>query len=158
MSAEPRQPTPEAVLIRRAREAVGLSPETAAKRCDTRMSGRRWRQIEAGEESKGGKPAPVGNSRLAHMAYAVGIASDELRAVGREEAGEILARIERRALTTGELVDRLLATPPDVTWTSRDVDTDALRKSASENLGALAGDELAVAARVLEHLAKRSSD
>jgi hypothetical protein len=75
---------------------MGLTPEAAAARAKIRISGRRWRQIEDGEETHGGKPAVAGDSQLAHMAAVVGVDPDELDKQGRAEAGEILRAIKHR--------------------------------------------------------------
>ncbi len=83
-------PPPEAALIRRAREAMGLSHAEAVKRLAIKMGARRWRQIEDGYESKGGRIAKGGDMQYAHMAHVVGVTPDDLRAAGRDEAAEVL--------------------------------------------------------------------
>lgn len=99
-ASEPPAPPPEAALLRLAREAAGLSPETAAARTTVQLGGSRWRQIEAGY--RGGRTKPpvlvVAQDRtLAHMAYAVGISPERLAQVDRAGAAEILREIERSA-------------------------------------------------------------
>lgn len=89
-------PPAEARLIRRAREASGLSYDQAAQRLKIKLSGRRWRQLEEGREHSGGKPATMGDATLAHMAHIVGVTPEQLLAVSREEAAEILREIERQ--------------------------------------------------------------
>lgn len=87
---------PEALLIRLARQAKGLSPETAAALLPIRLSGNRWRQIEKGYERRvpfKGVRAP--DSTLAHMAHVVNISPERLREAGRPEAADILQEILR---------------------------------------------------------------
>lgn len=80
-----REPPPEAVLIRRAREALGLSPEKAAPRTDL-IGASQWRNIEGGK-------ARAKDAVLARMARVVDVSPEELTEVDRGEAGEILRRI-----------------------------------------------------------------
>jgi transcriptional regulator with XRE-family HTH domain len=93
---ESEAPPAEAVLIRRAREARGLSPEQAAQRLKIKLSGRRWRQLEEGREHSTGKPAEMGDAQLAHMAHDVGVTAEQLTGIGRHEAAEILREIQRQ--------------------------------------------------------------
>lgn len=88
------QPPPEAVLIRRAREARNLTPAEAAVKAKTRLGDRRWRQIEDGSEGKG-KPLRATDKTLAHMAAAVLVSPEQLVEVDRIEAAEILREILR---------------------------------------------------------------
>jgi transcriptional regulator with XRE-family HTH domain len=85
-------PSPESLLIRRARSALGLSPEKIVERMGVtaRISSRYWRQIEDGQ-----KIAP--DDTYAHMANAVGLTPERLEEVGRPEAAEILREIDRMA-------------------------------------------------------------
>jgi hypothetical protein len=99
MSASPHEAPPpkEATLIRVARQAQGLSPEVAAGRTPIRLSGSRWRQIEAGF-----RKSPPGSVRapdltLAHMAHTVGVTAERLDEAGRSEAAAILREIQRQA-------------------------------------------------------------
>lgn len=96
-ASEPPAPPPEAALLRLAREAAGLSPETAAARAKVQLGGSRWRQIEAGYRGRSSPPVPVvaPDRTLAHMAHAVGISPQRLAEVNREGAAEILREIER---------------------------------------------------------------
>lgn len=87
-------PPPEAVLIRRAREARNLSPAEAALKTGIRLGDRRWRQIEDGNEGRG-KPLRATDKTLAHMAAAVSLEPGQLIEVDRVEAGEILREILR---------------------------------------------------------------
>jgi hypothetical protein len=86
----------EVLLIRRARQALGLSPEKIVKNL-TRitMSSRNWRLIEDG------RSAP--DETIAHMAYVVAIDADQL-AESRPEAAEILREIQRQG-SRSELID-----------------------------------------------------
>ncbi|MFJ2162541.1 hypothetical protein [Streptomyces sp. NPDC087856] len=87
---------PEALLIRLARQAKGLSPEAAAALLPIKLSGNRWRQIEKGYERRvpfKGVRAP--DPTLAHMAHVVGVSPERLDEVDRSDAGDILREILR---------------------------------------------------------------
>lgn len=87
-------PPPEATIIRRAREARGLSPEEAATRVPLRLGGTRWRQIEVGYERRDPFKATRAPARtLAHMALIVGVGPDELSGADRSDAAEVLREI-----------------------------------------------------------------
>lgn len=92
--ADDTAPPPEAVLIKRARQARGISPEDAATRT-TVIKSRRWRQIESGHDR--GRPVRGDDDVIAHMASVVGLAPEQLAAVGRAEAAEVLREILRQA-------------------------------------------------------------
>lgn len=86
-------PPPEAVLIRRAREASGLrQPDAIAllRRRGYRISPSRWSQIETGRD--GDKVARGSASAVAHMASAVGLTPERLREA-RPDAAEVLEEI-----------------------------------------------------------------
>lgn len=86
---DPKEPPAEAILIRRARKATGLSPERIVERLTRiKMSSRNWRQIEDG------RFAP--DETLAHMAHAVHVTPERLAETGREEAAAILRAIEEQ--------------------------------------------------------------
>ncbi|MFI6248967.1 hypothetical protein [Streptomyces sp. NPDC051016] len=91
----PAEPPAEATLIRVAREAMGLSAETAAARAEIKLSGSRWRQIEKGYRGDMGTEVVAPHATLAHMAWAVGVDSDRLAETGRTQAAEILREMER---------------------------------------------------------------
>ncbi|WDO09893.1 helix-turn-helix domain-containing protein [Streptomyces murinus] len=95
MGAPATPPPPEATLIRLAREASGLSPETAAARMEIKFSGSRWRQIEKGHRRDSDTAVVAPHPTLAHMAWALGITSDRLAETGRHEAADILREMER---------------------------------------------------------------
>lgn len=98
MSAPARRlptPPPEADLIRIAREAKGISPETAAKQTPIRLGGSRWRHIERGYERRNKPVERAPAKTIAHMAHTVGLTPDRLAETGREDAAEILAEILR---------------------------------------------------------------
>lgn len=86
-------PPPEAVLIKRARQARMLSPEQAAPRAKV-IKSRRWRQIEAGWAN--GRPVTAEDDVIAHMAAAVGVVPAQLEQAGRHEAAEVLREILRQ--------------------------------------------------------------
>lgn len=94
---KPAKPAPpaEASLIRLAREAASLSPESAAALMSARISGSRWRQIEAGYRHDSSKAVVAPAPTLAQMARAVGVSAERLASAGREDAAEILREIER---------------------------------------------------------------
>ncbi|WP_262059741.1 helix-turn-helix domain-containing protein [Streptomyces sp. STR69] len=91
-SAQPSPPA-EAALIRLAREAAGLSPESAAARMAMRFGGSRWRQIERGYRTDTGKGVEAPAPTLAQMARAVGLTAARLEGV-RPDAAKILREIE----------------------------------------------------------------
>jgi hypothetical protein len=94
--AASNSPPPEAVLVRRAREASGLGYDAAADKLKIRLTGRRWRQLEEGREHSGGKAATMSDVVLAHMAYVVNVSPEQLEGVGRAESAEILREIQRQ--------------------------------------------------------------
>ena len=98
MSPDARQPQPppEAVLIRRARKARGLTVQEAASKVRL-IKASRWTQIESGYVLKAGEPLPTAASdeTLAHMAHVVGVSPEALTETGRAEAAEILSLIDR---------------------------------------------------------------
>ncbi|NML55302.1 helix-turn-helix domain-containing protein [Streptomyces sp. R302] len=96
MTATPNPP-PEATLLRLAREAAGLSPESAAARMTVRFSGSRWRQIEAAYRKDTASEVVAKAPTLAQMAHALGITPDRLEAAGRSDAADILREIETTA-------------------------------------------------------------
>jgi hypothetical protein len=95
MGAPATSPPPEATLIRLAREAAGLSPESAAARMEIKFSGSRWRQIERGWRADLNGPVIAPAATLAHMAWTLGITSERLAEAGREDAVAILREMER---------------------------------------------------------------
>ncbi|MFI0576205.1 hypothetical protein [Streptomyces tendae] len=106
-------PPRHGLLIKLAREAQGISPETAAGRMPFKFSGASWRQIEAGYRGAGekrvavpGKPATVAN-----MARTVGVTADRL-AEHNPEAGEILREIERQEAQQAPAIPEALRTAP----------------------------------------------
>ncbi|MFB7596952.1 hypothetical protein [Streptomyces sp. NPDC056160] len=102
-------------LIRLAREAQGISPETAAARMPYQFSGSSWRQIEAGYRGRGANRKPVTGkaSTVAAMASTVGITSDRLEE-HHPEAAEVLREMERQKSQTSPLPDALTSAPPHV--------------------------------------------
>lgn len=102
-SPKPSTPTPppEAVLIRIAREARGLSLDQAAAMTPIRLSGARWRQLERGYETPT-KPVIAPDRTLAHMAYVVGVTPERLDEAGRGIAADILREILRQAPAPGD--------------------------------------------------------
>ena len=109
MPSNPREseaPPPEAVLIRRARNARGLTPDQAASQLKIKLSGRRWRHLEdAREPTKPGVRVIIGHTQLAHMAWVVGVTPEQLEEADRSEAAEILRVIERQDAPVSERAD-----------------------------------------------------
>lgn len=96
------KPPPEAVLLRRARLARGLSLDEAARlvadMSGSRFSASRWSQLETGYRIVAGGPIPqrATDGRLAQMAFAVGLAPEQLEDAGRLEAAQVLRELERQ--------------------------------------------------------------
>ncbi|WP_435600813.1 hypothetical protein [Streptomyces sp. C10-9-1] len=125
-------PPPEASLIRLAREATGLSPESAAAQAEIKLSGSRWRQIEAGYRKDSDKPVVARAHTLAHMAHAVGITPDRLEAAGRPDAAEVLQEIARPS-TPAAMISALAGLEPwqrDVILRSLDARPRSRREKA----------------------------
>lgn len=140
-SADELQPPPEASLIRLARQARGLSPETAADLTPIRLRGGRWRQIENGYERKNPpKPVRAPDLTLAHMAQVVGVSPERLAEAGREDAAEILREIQRQEAEAehgpayADLSDRLerAVWEMDLSVEDRKVMVDLLRQARAE--------------------------
>ena len=93
MPVNTREPPPEAVVIKRARQARKMSPEDAAPLTGIIRS-RRWRQIESGHRD--GRAVRGDDDVIAHMAAAVGVDPGQLDEAGRGEAAEILREILRQ--------------------------------------------------------------
>jgi transcriptional regulator with XRE-family HTH domain len=88
---------PEGILIRRAREATGLTVPAAAQAAG--MSKARWTQVETGYETRQGQVRRVQAKAgtIAHMAHAVGVTPERLADEGqRQDAAEILREILRQ--------------------------------------------------------------
>lgn len=81
---------PEGVALEQARRRAGLSQNEAGRKAG--ISGTRWRQIVSGVQPSGGGQIPVtGNARtVARMAWAVGLAPEELDEAGRDDAASEL--------------------------------------------------------------------
>lgn len=111
MADDDLQPPPEAVVIRLARLAKGLSPEEAAARTSIRLRGGRWRQIEKGYERRDPpKSTRALDKTLAHMAFVVDVTPSQLDECGRTDAAEILRVMlqqESRAATEPDLNNRM---------------------------------------------------
>ncbi|MGC5034144.1 hypothetical protein ACPXCS_06055 [Streptomyces sp. DT190] len=104
---------PEAVLIRIARQARGLSPEAAAKLVPIRLGGSRWREIEKGYKGADRQEVIGPDLTVAHMARVVGVAPDRLQEVGRAEAAKILEEILRQESEAEEAGERPYANMTD---------------------------------------------
>ncbi|MFE4329711.1 helix-turn-helix domain-containing protein [Streptomyces sp. NPDC056831] len=95
MNRSPRpEPPREAPLIEAARKQKRLTVREAAKQA--RVSEAGWRQIVSGAESLGGgtyREVKAKAETLARIAQVVGITSDQLARVGREDAAAALEEI-----------------------------------------------------------------
>lgn len=102
------EPPPEAVLIRRARQARGLTRAEAAERSSV-VKASRWGQIENGYLMKAGVPVSTraGDMQLAHMARTVGLSPERLEESGRTDAAEILREIQEQEQSYADMSDRL---------------------------------------------------
>lgn len=102
------EPPPEAVLIRRARQARGLTRAEAAERSSV-VKASRWGQIENGYLMKAGVPVETraGDMPLAHMARTVGLSPERLEDAGRTDAAEILREIQEQEQSYADMSDRL---------------------------------------------------
>ncbi|NEB00588.1 helix-turn-helix transcriptional regulator [Streptomyces sp. SID13726] len=133
------EPPPEAILIRRARQARGLTRAQAAERSGV-VKASRWGQIENGYVMKAGVAVPTkpGAMQLAHMARTVGLSPERLDGAGAHDAAEILRDIlEQDRATYADMSDRLERTawemPIDVEH--RKVIIDMLREAKSQGQG-----------------------
>lgn len=117
-SGSPPTPPAEAGLIRLAREAKGLSPETAAARAQVQLGGSRWRQIEAGFRRDSDKRVEAPARTLAHMAHVVGVSPERLDDAGRGDAATILREIEAQeaAVRPAPLPEQAEPSDPDPRW------------------------------------------
>jgi len=110
-------PTPGyGALIKLAREAQGISPETAAARMPYPFSGSSWRQIEAGYRGRGAnrKAVPGRASTVAAMARTVGVTADRLTD-HHVEAAAVLREMERQeAQRSPVMPEALRSAPPHV--------------------------------------------
>lgn len=126
--AGPPTPPPEAELVRLAREAQRISPETAAARAETQLSGSRWRQIEAGWRKDTKTVVIAKAATLAHMAYAVGVSPERLEAAGRNDAAEVLREVLRQeAAQQPDLTDPHERAIAEMTGIDEDTRRDMLR-------------------------------
>ncbi|MEV6791326.1 hypothetical protein AB0M87_04840 [Streptomyces sp. NPDC051320] len=103
-------------LIRLAREAQGISPETAAARMPYKFSGSSWRQIEAGYRGRGAnrKRVPGKPSTVAAMARTVAITAGRLQE-HYPDAAAILREMERQEAEQAPAIPEVLrSSPPHV--------------------------------------------
>jgi transcriptional regulator with XRE-family HTH domain len=100
-------PPPEAVLLRRVREAAGLKLPAVAREAGVSVA--RWSQVENGYETRAGMRRPVRAraGTLAHMAAALPLSPERLATEGeRPDAADVLREIQH-----GEAAPR----PPQLT-------------------------------------------
>ncbi|WND34025.1 hypothetical protein RI578_06815 [Streptomyces sp. BB1-1-1] len=116
MEDQDHSPPGHGALIRLAREAQGISPETAAARMPFKFSGASWRQVEAGYRGAGAKRTPVPGkpATVANMAHTVGVSAERLEQYN-SEAAEILREIERQETQQQPAMpEALRSAPPHV--------------------------------------------
>jgi hypothetical protein len=113
MEDQEHGPPAYGTLIKIAREAEGISPETAAARMPHKFSGSSWRQIEAGWRGTGDnrKRVPGRASTVAAMARTVGITSDRL-SEHHPEAAVILREMELKEARRAPQMPEVLRTAP----------------------------------------------
>lgn len=133
------EPPPEAVLIRRARQARGLTRAEAAERSSV-VKASRWGQIENGYLMKGGVPVSTraGDMQLAHMARTVSLSPERLDEVGRGDAAEILREIqEQERAPYADMSDRLERTAWEMPLPVEDrkLIVDMLRQAKAQGRG-----------------------
>lgn len=116
MTDQDHSPPGHGALIRLAREAQGISPETAAARMPFKFSGSSWRHVEAGYRGAGAKriEVPGKPSTVAAMARTVGITAERMQE-HNPAAAEILREMERQqAPQAPAMPEALHEAPPHV--------------------------------------------
>jgi len=109
-------PPGHGALIKLAREAQGISPETAAARMPFKFSGSSWRHVEAGYRGAGAKRVDVPGkpSTVAAMARTVGVSAERMQE-HNPAAAEILREMERQQdRQSPPLPEALRTAPPHV--------------------------------------------
>jgi hypothetical protein len=112
--ADRPEPPPWGTLIAAALRAAGLSAREAARRAG--ISEGRWRQITGGYQVVSpGVYAPVRGpaGTLARMAAVAGVSPAQLRAAGRDDAAELLARQPEEQPAADQLLERVRAMDPE---------------------------------------------
>ena len=121
MSPDVSAVPPEAEVIRLAREAAGMTAQSAAEASRTQdgkgVSAAYWRDVERGTGGRRGERVPTRASAraLAAMARVVSVTPAQLTGAGREDAARVLDEILRRE-------DTARAIPPDSGGTYAEVD------------------------------------
>jgi len=130
---------PEAEVIRLARNATGISAQSAAEATKAHsrkgVSATYWRDVERGYGGRRGERVPVraSDQALAAMARVVGVAPSQLTEAGREGAATVLREIQRRESDRDQdvydLVARTLTDPLEkMVWETTSVSqADRLR-------------------------------
>ncbi len=112
--ADRPEPPPWGALIAAALRRAGLSAREAARRAG--ISEGRWRQITGGYQVVSpGVYAPVRGpaGTLARMAAVAGVSPAQLRAAGRDDAAELLARQPGEQPAGDQLLERVRAMDPE---------------------------------------------
>jgi transcriptional regulator with XRE-family HTH domain len=141
-------------LIKVAREAQGLSPESAAAKMPFRFSGSTWRQIEAGYRGRGANRRPVSTkaSTLAAMARTVGLTADRLEEHHREAAAVLREMELQNAQQSPPMPAALSTAPPHVRRMIEAALEDVDPADRAEVLRELAADYEAVKKRNTGHM------
>lgn len=115
MSDQDHSPPGYGQLIRVAREAQGISPETAAARMPFQFSGSSWRNVESGYRGAGKKRVAVAGKPgvVAAMARTVGVTADRLEE-HHPQAAAVLREMELQDAQASAMPDALNAAPPHV--------------------------------------------
>nr|WP_119589242.1 helix-turn-helix domain-containing protein [Streptomyces scabiei] len=139
-------PPGHGVLIKLAREAQGISPETAAARMPFKFSGSSWRHVEAGYRGAGAKRVEVPGkpSTVAAMARTVGVTAERMQEHNPAVA-EILREMERQQAPT--IPDVLREAPPHVRRMIDAALEDVEPEDVPELLREIAADYEAIARR-----------
>ena len=112
--ADRPEPPPWGTLIAAALRRAGLSAREAARRAG--ISEGRWRQITGGYQVVSpGVYAPVRGpaGTVARMAAVAGVSPAQLRAAGRDDAAELLARQPEEQPAGDQLLERVRAMDPE---------------------------------------------
>jgi hypothetical protein len=98
MEPDTPAPPPEAILIRTAREAAGMTAAQAAHASEGAVSATYWRDVERGYGGRRGQQAAARASArlLAVMARITGVTPRQLAGAEREDAARVLTEILRR--------------------------------------------------------------
>lgn len=148
MDQENPLPPPEAVLIRTAREAAGMTAAQAARASAGAVSAIYWRDVERGHGGRRGQQAPTRASAkmLAAMARVTDVTPEQLDGAEREDAARVLREILRRG--DGEPEAPRMSLVPDLPPTPG----DDLDRVVAEMIGGQEREDVKEALRALWRL------